>query len=305
MHIAALLALSSALCVAVGDVLQQRATKQTTDTTSGRAALVATLLRDRRWRWGAAILVASIGLQAAALNYGSVLLVQPLHMTALLFALPINARLSRRAMTRREWIWAGLLTAAVVVFVIVGNPHAGRSSASLQTWTSVLMVCGPLLIACIVAAWIRGGVLAAVLFAFVSGAFWGIFAVLTKEVVHLLGDDGWAVMRTPELYAWLLVAVGGFAWGQAAFAKGSLNASMPILQVSQPVVAAVLGVVVLGETLTSGRSAVLVLSVAVLVMVAAVWALARIDVPTGFAASDGGNEQGDAPVRLAHNELER
>jgi drug/metabolite transporter (DMT)-like permease len=277
LHVAALLALSSALSVAIGDVLQQRATRRITETTVNRADLVANFLRDSQWRWGAVVLVASIGLQAAALSQGSVLLVQPLHMTALLFALPINARLSRRTMTRQEWIWAGLLTVAVVVFVIVGNPHVGRSSASLQTWAVVAGVLGPLLVGCVVAARVWGGVFAAVLLAFVSGSFWGIFAVLTKEVVQLLGDGGWDLLRTPELYAWLLVAVGGFAFGQSAFAKGSLTASMPILQVSQPVVAAVLGVVVLGETLNTGLVSAFVLTATVLVMLAAVCALARID----------------------------
>ena len=275
-HIAVLLALSSALSVAIGDVLQQRATQQNTEAAASSTEPVAKLLHDARWRWGALILVASIGLQAAALNFGSVLLVQPLHMTALLFALPINARLWHRDVSRQEWIWAGLLTAAVIVFVIVGNPQAGASSASMQTWGTVAAVFGPVLIACIVAARIWDGVLAAVLLAFVSGACWGIFAVLTKEVVHLL-DGGWAVTRAPELYAWLLVAVGGFAWGQLAFGKGSLNASMPILQVSQPVVAALLGVAVLGETLNSGPVAVVVLAVTVLMMIAAVYVLARID----------------------------
>jgi hypothetical protein len=69
-EIAALLALSSALSVAVGDVLQQRATQQVTDRTMSPIKLVAKLLRDPRWLWGALIRVASIGLQAAALAQG-------------------------------------------------------------------------------------------------------------------------------------------------------------------------------------------------------------------------------------------
>jgi drug/metabolite transporter (DMT)-like permease len=276
-HIAALLALSSALCVAIGDVLQQRSTYRITDRSAGHMQLLAKVFKDQRWRWGFVVLVASIGLQATALDQGSVLLVQPLHMLSLLFALPINARLSHRTVTGREWIWAGLLTAAVIVIVTVGNPQAGRSSASLQTWAAVAVVFGPLLVGCVVAAEIWGGALAAVLFAFVSGSLWGFFAVLTKEVVARLGDGGWAVARTPELYAWLLVTLGGFVWGQAAFRAGPLTASMPTLQVSQPVVAAVLGVVILDETLNTGRVGMIALAVAALVMTTAIFELARVD----------------------------
>jgi hypothetical protein len=116
-----------------------------------------------------------------------------------------------------------------------------------------------------------------VLFAFVSGSLWGIFAVLTKGVVHRLGEGGWTVLGSPELYAWLLVAVGGFAWEQSAFRAGALTASMPTLQVSQPVVAALLGVVVLGETLNTGRGGMVALIAAALVMAAATAELARVD----------------------------
>lgn len=277
MHFAAPLALSSALCVAVGDVIQQRAARRVTDRSAGHIELLTKLLKDQRWWWGVLILLASIGLQAAALGQGSVLLVQPLLTLSLLFALPISARLSHRKVVGREWIAAGLLTAAVIVIVTVGHPEAGRSSASAQTWAGGVMVLGPLLAGCVVAGQIKGGALAAVLFAFVSGSLWGVFAVLTKAVVHSLGDGHWAVAQTPELYAWLLVALGGLLWSQSAFRAGPLTASMPTLQVSQPVVAAVLGVVVLGETLNTGRAGTVALAAAGLVMAAAIFELARVE----------------------------
>lgn len=275
--IAALLALGAALCVAIGDVLQQRATHRITDTSVGLIELFARLLRNPRWRWGALMIVASIVFQAAALNQGSVLLVQALLVLSLLFALPIGARLSRRRVTGREWVWAVLLTAAVTVIVTVGNPQPGQSRASLHTWAAVAAVLVPLLLGCVVAARIWGGALAAVLFAFVSGSLWGVFAVLTKGVVSALGDGVGAAARTPELYAWLAVALGGFAWEQSAFRAGALTASMPTLQVAQPVVAAALGVVVLGETLNTGRAGMIALAAAALLMAAATVELARGD----------------------------
>lgn len=274
---AALLATSSALCIAIGDVLQQRAAHCITDGSVGNIELLARLLRNLRWWWGALLLAASIALQAAALARGSVLLVQALLMLSLLFALPINARLWHRAVTAGEWIWAGLLTAAVVVVVVVGNPEAGRSSAGLGTWAAVAAVLAPLLVACVVAGRIWGGAPAAAMFAFVSGSLWGLFAVLTKEVVARLGNGAWAAARTPELYACILAAVGGVVWSQAAFRAGPLTASMPTLQMSQPVVAAVLGVVVLGESLNTGRAGMIALVTAGLVMTAAIVKLARVE----------------------------
>lgn len=307
LNIAVLLALSSALCVAIGDVLQQHAAHRVTDKSIGHIGLIAHLLRNRRWRWGTLALIASLGLQAAALGRGSVLLVQPLLTLSLLFALPIYARMSRRTVAAREWIWAGLLTAAVSVIVTVGNPQAGLSKASVQTWAVVAAVLGPLLLVCVVVAQVRGGAPAAVLFALASGSLWGVFAVLTKEVVHTLGDGVWAVARTPQLYAWLLIMLGGVIWSQAAFRAGPLTASMPALQVSQPVVAAVLGVVVLDETLNTGPAGMIALAAAALVMAASIFQLARDDAVAtcGPADRDGGRAEPIAPATGARGGLRR
>ncbi|EFG74610.1 hypothetical protein HMPREF0591_5447 [Mycobacterium parascrofulaceum ATCC BAA-614] len=279
-HIAIVLALGSALCVAIGDVLQQRAAHCIEDRSIGNVELIAGLLRNKRWWAGALLLAASIALQAAALGHGSVLLVQALLMCSLLFALPINARLFRRRVTGTEWRWAGVLTAAVVVVVVVGNPQAGRASASLGTWAVVAVVLGPVLIGCVAAGRIWGGAAAAVMFALVSGSLWGAFAVLAKEVVARVADGGGAVIRAPELYAAVVVAVGGVVWSQAAFRAGSLTASMPTLQVAQPVVGSVLGVLVLDETLDAGRAGMVALAAAVLVMTAAIVKLARVEAAT-------------------------
>ncbi|MDT5206250.1 MAG: hypothetical protein QOD34_2886, partial [Mycobacterium sp.] len=110
-NIAALLALSSALCVAIGDVLQQQAAHGAAGSPNGHLGLLAELLRSRRWWLGIVLLAGSIALQAAALSEGSVLLVQALVTLSLMFALPINARTSCRRVSGGEWVWAGLLTA--------------------------------------------------------------------------------------------------------------------------------------------------------------------------------------------------
>lgn len=164
-----------------------------------------------------------------------------------------------------------------------GRDRHDRSSTgrSIERIGSHLGCCrcglGPLLGACLVVGSVYGGAVAAVLFAFVSGSLWGAFAVLTKDVVARLNAGGWAMVRTPELGVWLLLALGGLVWSQSAFRAGPLTASMPVLQVSQPVVAAVLGVLVLGETVHTGHVGMIALMSAAVVTAAAVLQLARIE----------------------------
>lgn len=282
--IAVLLALAAAFFIAVGDVIHQRSAHEVTDEAVGHLELFVRLLKDGRWWLGSGVAAAGFALQAAALGLGSVLLVQALLVTSLLFALPFNAWLSHRRVTRWEWLWAALLAGAVAVIVTVGNPTEGATRASPETWLVVAMVLGPALVLCAVGARIWSGQVSAMLMAVVSGALWGLFAVLTKTVVHRLDVTSVAGVlesaRTPELYAWALVGVLGTSTQQASFRAGALTASLPTMTVTEPMVACALGVVVLGETLRPGEAGWVTLIVAVAVMVVATAALARGEAAT-------------------------
>ena len=273
--LAVLLALGAAFFIAIGDVIHQRSAHEVADEPVSHFDLFARLLRDRQWWLGSVVAAVGFALQAAALGLGSVLLVQALLVTSLLFALPINARATHRRVTRWEWLWAALLAAAVVVIVTVGNPTEGHSRASLETWTAVVAVLGPALVLCVVGANVVKGPVSAVLLGVVSGALWGLFAVLTKGVVDRIDDGLWELVRTPELYVWAVVAIAGTAFQQSSFRAGSLTASLPTMTVAEPVVGSVLGIVVLGEALRPGDAGWFTLIVAVVVMVVATAALAR------------------------------
>jgi nitroreductase len=89
--LAALLALSAALFIAIGDVIHQRQAHEVSDEAVSHLALFTRLLRDRQWWLGSIVAAVGFALQAAALGLGSVLLVQVLLVTSLLFALPVSA----------------------------------------------------------------------------------------------------------------------------------------------------------------------------------------------------------------------
>ncbi len=287
--LAVLLALGAAFFIAVGDVIHQRSAHDVTDEPVGHLELFIRLLKDRQWWLGSLVSALGFGCQAAALGFGSVLLVQALLVTSLLFALPIHARSTGRPVSRSQWLWAALLATSVAVIVTVGNPTAGHSRAALEVWTGVIAIMGPALVLCVVGARVFAGrPAAAVLLGLVSGSLWGVFAVLTKGVVERLGHGLWAVLTTPELYVWAAVAVAGTAWQQASFRAGSLSASLPTMTVAEPVVGSILGIVVLGEALRPGDDGWAVLIASVVVMVVATAALARSEADTGSPAVAGG-----------------
>ncbi|GFG64330.1 hypothetical protein MKUB_18200 [Mycobacterium kubicae] len=283
-EIAAIIALFAALASATGDVIRQRSAHQITDKEVGHLALFGMSLRDTRWWLGGMAAVLNYSLQALALAWASVMLVTALQVTALLFALPIYARVAHHRITRYEWLWALVLATALALVISVGDPSAGHQRASLHTWIIVGAVMGPLLVLCVVLARIFAGrPVAAILLAVVSGSSLALFAVLTKGVVEVLEDGFGAVLRAPEFYPWLLVALVGMVFQQSAFRAGALTASLPTMTVAKPVVATILGVTVLGETLHVQGPEVVVLIAAVAVVITATVALARGEAATMVA----------------------
>src|SRR5271165_4316165 len=276
---AALIALCAALASAIGDVVRQRSAQEITDKQVGHLELFRLSVRDRRWWLGAAGAVANYSLQAGALALGSVMLVTALQVTSLLFALPIYARLAHHRVTRSEWMWAVLLAAALAVLVTVGDPSAGNDRGSLQTWVAVAVVLGPILVLCVLGArlW-SGGPAAPVLLA--------VFAVLTKGAVEAVEGGFGALLRAPETYALIPAALAGMIFQQSSFRAGALTASLPTVTVAKPVVASLLGVLVLGETLRVGGPESFVLIAAAVVVVVSTIALARGEAAT-IAAGAG------------------
>lgn len=266
-------ALLASFVAAVGIVVRQAAL-QNPAINGGSAGAVA-VLRDRLWWAGTTAAIAGYAFQALALAHGSLLLVQPMLVSALLFVLPLSAVRSGNRVPGSEWAWATLLTGALAVFVLVGQPREGHYRSPTPAWTLALVAAVPVVVAVIGARHSAGRTRATWLGVAVA-LLLGMIAVLTKTCTHRYAVGGWnALLTSPAPYVLVSLAVAATVLQQWAFQAGALQASVPIMLVGEPVVAVMLGIVVLGEQLTvHGRGAV-VLPAAVAAMLAATIALAR------------------------------
>jgi drug/metabolite transporter (DMT)-like permease len=213
--------------------------------------------------------------QAAALGVGSLVLVQPLLVTTLLFALPLGARSAHRRLSRADWAWALLLAGALAVFVVSGEPTAGAARAGLREWLPAAVVLGLLEVGCLVGAATRRGTTRALLLAVAAGIAFGVGAALTKGVVSLLDDGIVALLASWETYVLSVAMVGGTFLQQSAFQAGDLAASLPAVTVAEPVVAIALGIGVLGEQVRADGAEWALIALVGVLMVAATLGLAR------------------------------
>jgi hypothetical protein len=149
---------------------------------------------------------------------------QPLLVSSLLFVLPLGARFSKQHVRARDWGWALPLTAALTIFVLVGQPREGHYRAPVPAWSVALGASVPVVIVCVLAARRTAGRTRAMLLATAVAVLLGMIAVLTKVSTHHLAAQGWhGLLAVPAPY--LLVALGvtvyrvaavGISWGRVA-----------------------------------------------------------------------------------------
>lgn len=258
----ALLAIISALLIATGTVLRQRASRASGAITPG-------------WWLGAGIALVGFGLQASALGLGSILLVQPLVVLAVLFALPLEAWADHRHPRPREWLWGGVLVACVATFLIVARPEP-----SLRRPDALIMYCtiggvAALVIFCIIFAERSQPHFKALFYGVAAGTMFGVSALLIKTVIVQATDVRFALLAKPEIYLLIFVAVGAVVVQQRGFGAGDLKTSFPAMNVMEPAVAMVLGIILLGEDLSVSVSTAVILGLVLAIMIKAVIELAQ------------------------------
>ncbi|KAA0020055.1 DMT family transporter [Antrihabitans cavernicola] len=264
--------LIAALLFACAAVAQQHAASSVPEGES----LMSELIRKPRWWAGIAGDGGGYAMQAIALSLGSVLIVQPLLVSAVVFALPLAARFSGRRITPRMWALAAALTGALAVFLVVGNPSEGKSDAPFSEWAVPLIV---LLVVVGVAT--AGGLarievgLRALLLGAAGGLLFGLAAALTKDVTDRFGSGIWSVLTSWQ--TWILIASGivGVYLQQRAFQVGPLSASLPAVTIAEPLAAVFVGMTVLDERLRADALGIGVTAAAVVVMAVATLLLSR------------------------------
>lgn len=273
--LAVALALGASLLFAFGTAAQQHSAGTVPDDRGRGPGLVLLLVRRPLWWAGAVSDVAGYVAQAAALGLGSLLLVQPLLITTLLFALPLSARFAGRRSSRSDWAWAVLLSGALAAFLAIGAPSAGTQRADLRQWLPTAVVLSLLIGGSLAGAAARRGASRALLLGVATAVAYGVAAPLTKAVVDLLGHGIGAVAGSWETYVLAVCLVGGSLLQQSAFQAGDLRASLPVVTVGEPVVAVAIGMVVLGERLAANGVQWVLIALLVAAMGTATVALAR------------------------------
>jgi drug/metabolite transporter (DMT)-like permease len=274
--IAVTAALATALFYGVSAILEQRSVHQVAE----RGVFSPRLLVDlaRRPLWLASIVATVIGaaLQALALHFGPLALVQPILVLDLLFAVLIASALRRKAPDRVMFAGVVCCTAGVAVFLAVSQPTGGTETVSLPAVLPLAILLGVVLAICL--SWAKFGPRTArpMVLGLACGVCNGVAAFLLKLVTFSLAQGFSEPLEQWPVYALAIVGPVGFLLNQEAFQSGTLIA--PALAVITTVTALVsigIGYLWLNENVANGPADVVTEVVSLGAMTAGIAMLAH------------------------------
>jgi drug/metabolite transporter (DMT)-like permease len=295
-QVAALLAILASASFALAATLWQRATMGS-GLQSGNPKAFAKLLTNGVWLVGLGAQIVGVVLQAAALDRGRVAVIQPLLVTAVIWAMPLGYFITDQTITRRHIFGAAIVVAGLAIFASFGDPAGGVDDAPGSAWLSAFVVLGTVC-TCLLLFGRRGDLSArATVYGAIAGILYGVSATLMKPVVEHLHTDGAAsVLEEWEFWAMAVGGLGGFYVQQVSLATGKLVTSVATVSAVNPVVSVMLGVLVLQERLDQPPAWHVVLAVAGLA-IALFGAVVIASVTEGAREVEATSDQSVAPSR--------
>lgn len=308
-----LLGLLAASLFGLSSALQQRAAaradaREHAEQQSGRAEdgspsaalpvrVARRLTHDRLWIAGVASNTCGFFASAAALQFGSVGLVQPLLTTQLLFAVVLASLLRKLGLPgRRDWAGGLLVCAGLAVFLAVGGAIP-RDAVPVRS-RALLALAGAVVIAVVLAVASRrrsSAVVSAALLGVGSGMFFAMTSLLVKLTTNDLLHRGVGATAVD----WVGYALAGSAlvsqlFEQSSFAAGPLSAALTAETATAPVVGYLIGVLTVGEPLPTTAASIAATLVGGALLVAGVVLLAHAP---SMTRTDPAREQGRQQAR--------
>ncbi|MFK3983652.1 DMT family transporter [Micromonospora sp. NPDC050397] len=265
--LAVLLGLASALFFAFSSALEQHAAKQEQQTRAGDPRLLIRLLHRPLWLFGGIPDAIGTGLQAVALRFGPLALVEPLLMTGLFMAIPLEAALEKRRPHAKDLILAGIAIIGLAAFLVAANPRAGVEQPSTLAWLGVGAGAGGLIAICLLAAWRARDAHRGTLLGIATGVLYAVAAALLKTISEDLTSRPWTLLADWHLYALIVVGAAALVLNQNAYQSGPIAAPLTAITLLDPFGGVVIGVTAFHETLSTDGPRLLIEIVGVILMI--------------------------------------
>lgn len=275
------LALAGAVFMSLGAQYQHRGVEKV-ERLSGSAgtsglsvAQIKSLLTRPSWLIGSLMLGLAVVCQLAALVQAPLIVVQPLGAIALVITTLLNARISGHSPTRKSITAIVLCVGGIFLFVFFAAIFATEQDVTERELFVILAI---LLVVIIVlgAGWLAlRSRMRALFYVIGAGILYGFVATLAKVVIKRIeaGDFEW-ITAVCVIALIAAAAVGGY-FVQTAYSSGPPDLVIAGLTVVDPLIAVLIGMVILGEAAAAPPWVLVIFGVAGAIAVWGVVELAR------------------------------
>jgi drug/metabolite transporter (DMT)-like permease len=271
-----LLAVAAALVFGAGVAFQQRAAVTVPAEYAGKPGLLVRLVRNPFWLLGLLGDVGGFALQTAALRRGSLVVVQPIMTTSIVFTLWLTAAWSRQTITRAQWGAIALVLVGLSVFLIVASPpDQTRAVADTAGWILCVLWVGLVAGVAIIVGLRHQGVSRAAYLGVAAGMSDAFMAVLVKAFATSFDRGIPGIFLTWTPYAVVVTGITALLLIQTAYQAGHSTISLPIITVIDPLVASLIGVTLFGERVLLGGARAPLIAVAGIIMLTGLVVLSR------------------------------
>nr|WP_308122869.1 DMT family transporter [Microbacterium marinilacus] len=224
----------------------ERISGETGETGLGVSHLLRLLTRPS-WVIGTVLLGVAIVCQLSALAVAPLIVVQPLGAVSLVITTLLNAQVSGHPPTRKSLTSIGLCVGGIFLFVLVAALHATErplGDVELLTVLAILLV----VIILLGTAWLLlRHRMSALFYITAAGVLYGFVATLAKVVIKRIQAQNFEWITIVCLIALVAAAAAGGYFVQTAYSSGPPDLVIAGLTVIDPIVAVLIGAIVLGE----------------------------------------------------------
>ncbi|NLA65261.1 MAG: DMT family transporter, partial [Leucobacter sp.] len=239
------------------------------------------LLRRPSWVVGTVLLGLAIVFQIGALALAPLIVVQPLGVAAMVITAVLNSRVTKVRLPKRAMVSLAMCVLGIVTFVVVAAFNAADRPVTDQKLIIILITFAVVLAVVLVVYLLVRHKAVALFYIVGAGVLYGFVATFAKTVLGRLQQNEFEWLTWVCVLSLIIGGLVGMVFVQNAYSSGPPDLVIAGLTVIDPLVAILIGIVVLHEAAGAAPWAVATFVVTGVIALIGVLGLARFHPQTG------------------------
>jgi drug/metabolite transporter (DMT)-like permease len=246
------LAVCAAVFNALSSVLQRKAARDAPSSDAFKLALIWNLVRNPVWLGGIAALTGGFILQALALSFGGLAIVQPIFVLELPLTMIFVGSIFHTRLDVRSWTAVLMVTVGLAMLLAAANPSEGHETPSAFDWIVTGAATAGAMAVMVAIAVARNGPARAATLGVATGFGFAFTAAVMKQATTEMKAGPVTLFTTWPIYVMVGTGLLSLYLLQNALQSGSLVVAQPAVTISDPVASMIFGAMLFGENIRQG-----------------------------------------------------